>query len=90
MTWNRGEKGWWGKERVEVTRPSFGPESYGDGTVDVQYIDADGKPKPAGTPGAVAFFDHVPEKELSRIDPDAPVTASAPDTPSSTPPAANS
>lgn len=70
MTWSKGELGWWGDERVQVTRSSRGTDSYGDGTVDVQLVDADGNPKPAKTAGAIAYHEHVPERDLSRLSPE--------------------
>lgn len=70
MTWSKGERGWWGQERVEVVRSTHGNlDASKDGTVDLQLIDAEGKPKPAGTPGAVAYFENISETELSRLSP---------------------
>lgn len=72
MTWSKGEKGWWGEERIEVVRGTANnADSSKDGTVDLQLIDDDGNPKPAGTPGSVAYFEGINEKELSRKAPKA-------------------
>lgn len=71
MTWTKGQKGYFRGEPVVVTRGTTGEGSRGDGTVDVQLIDENGDPKPAATPGAAAWFDNVPEGELSPTPPTA-------------------